>query len=110
MPRIFFSESSREAYFSSLKTKSGLSWGALAKSLLISERQLRDWRYGIYSLPDTTAKLIEELFKHDLPKDTMFKADYWHISEAAKKGAKKRFELYGSLATPEGRRKGDLTL
>ena len=34
--------------------------------------------------------------------------DYWHISDAARKGAFSRMKKYGDLGTPEGRRKGGL--
>lgn len=83
-----------------------MSWGDLAKELKISDRQLRDIRNGIYSLPDHIAEAINKRFNLDLPKDYSIKQDLWFLSKASSLGGKRRFELHGSPATPEGRRKG----
>lgn len=109
MDRIFFSTAEdRNIYFSSLKKISGLSWCLLAKEIKISNRQLTDWRKGVYSLPKSYAELFEIKFELRLPKDVFIKEDKWHLQEAAKAGGRKRIELYGSPGTPEGRRKGGI--
>lgn len=108
MGRIFFSEVDRDLYFSSLKKLSGLSWNSLAESIEISSRQLRDWRKGIYSLPESYAKRFENEFGLELPKNIVIKKTNWHIQAAAKLGGERRFKLHGSPGTPEGRRKGGI--
>lgn len=108
MGRIFFSEIDRDYYFSSLKKISGLSWNTLSKSIGISGRQLRDWKKGVHSFPESYAKRFEGKFGLKLPNDIVIKETNWHIQAAAKLGGKKRFELYGSPATTEGRRKGGI--
>lgn len=108
MGRIFFSEVDRDLYFSSLKKLSGLSWNSLAKSIEISDRQLRDWKKGIYSIPESYAKRFESKFGLGLPRNIVIKETNWHIRAAAKLGGKRRFELHGSPGTPEGRRKGGI--
>lgn len=108
MSRIFLSEISRANYFGTLKTKSGISWGEIAKKLNVSNRQLRDWRKGIYSLPHSSVKLIAENYGVNLPVNSVIKENYWHIKEAARRGGKRRYELHGSPGTVEGRKKGGL--
>lgn len=109
MGRILFKlENTRVNYFCSLKNISGLSWNLLAKKLEISERQLRDIRKGIYSFPTSIANVVQELYGIQLPNAITVQKDYWHVKKAAKLGGKRRFELYGSPGTSEGRRKGGI--
>lgn len=83
-----------------------MTWGNLASEMKISGRQLRDIRNGIYSLPDNLSKIISKRFRLDLPKNYILKKDMWFLPEASSLGGKRRFELHGSPATMEGRRKG----
>lgn len=108
MARIIFSHYGKEYYFRSLKKLCGHSWNNLAKRLNVSDRQLRDWRKGVYSFPDSVSKAIKQLYGLDVPEDCTLKQDFWYISEAAKKGGIRHFELYGSPGTLEGRRKGGI--
>lgn len=109
MPRAYFSNTSRLNYFSSLKELSRLSWSSLARKLGISHRHLRDIRQGVYSLNNAIAETIKNEFNLDLPKNIVFKKDYWHTPKAAKLGGKRHFELYGPPpATKASRSKGGL--
>lgn len=108
MTRVLFSDSSRQEYFTSLKSISRFSWDSLARELNVSCRQLRDWRKGTYSFPAALAETIQNRFGIVLPNDVKQKQDYWHISKAASTGGKQRFALHGSPGTTDGRRKGGL--
>lgn len=109
MARIFFSDAnSADNYFRSLKEKSGLSWKLLAKEFGFSNRQFCDWRARRSSFPMTVADFVRNKFGLELPSEVITKEDNWHIKDAARKGAKRRFELYGEFGTPEGRRRGGL--
>lgn len=83
-----------------------MTWGNLASEMKISGRQLRDIKNGTYSLPDNIPKIISKRFRLDLPKNYILKKDMWFLPKASSLGGKRRFELYGSPATTEGRRKG----
>lgn len=106
MARIFFEDTARDYYFRSLKRKSGYSWTLLAKTLSVSSRHLQDWRKGKYSFPQILANKVKDKFNVDLPTKVVIKQDYSHIQQSAILGGIRRFAVYGSPATLEGRRKG----
>ncbi len=89
--------------------KQKIRWPDLALALKISERNLRDWRRGKVSMPQTAYLkcLTIAKFKTNNFKPVVLK-EYWHIKEAAKKGGLARLKLYGNLGTAEGRRRGGL--
>lgn len=109
MARIFFPDAnSADNYFCSLKEKSGLSWELLAVEFGFSNRQFCDWRARRCSFPGVVADFAKNKYGLNLPLEIFTKEDNWHIKDAARKGARRRFELYGELGTPEGRRKGGI--
>ena len=86
-----------------------IKWSDLAKSLEVSDRNLRDWRVGKITIPIaaynkclTIAKINPNILK---PEEL---EDFWHINSAAKKGGLARMKLYGNLGTSEGRKRGGL--
>lgn len=58
----------------------------------------------------TSLKNLHSLIKIPIPQGIEILEDYWSAKKYARIGALKRFQLYGSPATPEGRRKGGLTI
>lgn len=109
MARIFFRDKdSLNKYFKIIKEKVDLKWSEIAKSLNISDRQLRDWRNGKNSIPKKVVDLIYERYKIETPSDIKIKKDSWHMKDASSKGGKRRFELYGHIGTLVSRRKGGL--
>lgn len=109
MARIFFANRSiANSYFRTLKEKSKLSWKLLAIKLGISDRQLRDWKANKYSLPESVTKFAKNQYGLKTPLEVSVRVNNWHVIDAARKGAQRRFEMYGELSTPEGRRRGGL--
>lgn len=107
MTRIFFPNSnSANNYFCTLKEKSKLSWKLLAIKLNISDRQLRDWKANKCSFPGSVANFVKTKYGLELPLEISAKKDNWHVKDAARKGARRRFEIYGDFGTLEGRIKG----
>lgn len=82
---------------------------AVAEHLGVSVRTVNDWKRGKYTIPENHFLAIVELAEQ-VP--TAFAPtrlnNWWQNSGAGKKGAKVRFEKYGSLGTPEGRRLGGI--
>lgn len=81
----------------------------VALNLGVSVRTLNDWGRGKSTIPlNSFKKLVlisdseEKLFSPRLL------SDFWHVKDAAKKGAHERMRLYGNFGTAEGRRKGGL--
>lgn len=55
-------------------------------------------------------KDLLSLTKIPMPQSIEILEDYWSAKKYSRMGALKRFQLYGALATPEGRRKGGLAI
>ena len=106
--RVFLNKDQRLLYFSAIKKKSDITWEGIADRLKVSERVLRNWRVGDYSIPLSFVEKVREIFGITLSSNIEIKKDYWNTSKAGYKGAKVRYLLYGNLGTPEGRRKGGL--
>jgi intein/homing endonuclease len=105
--RFFFKDSeSVKNYFNLLKKHANSSWSSIAVELGFSSRQLRDWRSGKFSIPSKTVYLIKEKYGINIPSGIVIKEDGWHMKDAASKGGKRRYELYGNIGTLVGRRKG----
>lgn len=87
----------------------GLSWGKVAGILQISERSLNDWRWGKISMPqEAYLKCLAMAKFHNNKFKPLVLNNFWHINEAAKKGARARMKIYGNLGTAEGRKAGGL--
>ncbi len=75
----------------------------------VAIRTAKDWRDGKYSMPGKSFKAllrIAGLKKDDLSHQAL--PNFWHINDAARKGAYRRAELYGNFGTAEGRRLGGI--
>jgi intein/homing endonuclease len=104
--RIKLSDADRVRLFDALKIKIGGA-DAIAKHLNISSRTVRDWRRGKFLMLSEQFDTLVDLAQ--IPKNSLspeILPDFWHISEAGRKGGIARMMLYGDLGTPEGRSKG----
>ncbi len=98
----------REIYFGGLKTKISSTWKKIASQLKISDRMLRSWRSGEFSIPEIVLQKIRNKYKIEVPENIKIKPAYWHAKSAGRKGAIIRYKLYGNPGTHEGRRNGGL--
>lgn len=106
--RIYLNLLQRGVYFQKVKKVAGLSWSKIAEALNVNDRMLRCWRSGEFTLPANISNKIEKRFGIRLPHNHKLLNLYWHTKWAGKKGAFKRYALYGNPGTLEGRRKGGL--
>ena len=80
----------------------------MAKICRVHLRTLFDWRRDKYQMNYTSFQLLlRKKYKVSIPKIEIL-PEYWNIKNAARLGAIRRNELYGSPGTPEGRRKGGM--
>jgi len=107
--RVRLSIKNLERLFSKVLSACG-NWRDVAIKAEVSIRTLSDWRRGKITMPikvfDNFVNLAK-LNKNDLRPSIL--SDFWHIKDAARKGAVARMKLYGNFATEEGRRRGGLT-
>ena len=108
MPRILFRSTKQNQYLSEIKQISGLSVDKLAFLCSVSPRTFRDWLRGKYNISENASSILQSKTGIKLPEDIEIVNDYWYITKGARKGALRRMELYGSLGTKEGRRKGGI--
>ena len=107
--RVKLSDYDRSGLFSSLQNKLGIL-DAIAAHVGVSRRTLSDWRKGKFLMPIETFEKLADLAKLSgeiSPLEIL--PEFWNAPNSARKGALARIKLYGSLGTPEGRRKGGLT-
>lgn len=84
------------------------NWSKVAKVINISERTLRDWRSEKYNMSYEALLRLQKLVNISIPKDKKVLPEHWSAKKFARKGALRRYQLYGDLGTPEGRRKGGI--
>lgn len=107
--RIKLSGRELDRLFNLVDVNKRTSWKELASAIGVSQRTVRDWKRAKITIP-----MIHYIFflKMSGLEESDFKPqvlkDYWHITDAAKKGGSARMKIYGDLGTPEGRRKGGL--
>ncbi len=106
--RVTLDTQVRNEYFTSLKSKANLSWKEIAKILEVNGRMLRSWRSGELTIPKNLFDKVENLYSIKIPTRSKLLIEFWHIKDAARKGAIVRQLKYGDLGTAEGRRKGGL--
>lgn len=104
---ILTKTNSKKLFNAALLKKHGLK--KLAIHLNFSARTIIDWRNSKYSIPiNIFENLKTDLNLSDKELEPQFLPDFWHIQNAAKKGALARMKLYGTIGTPEGRKRGGL--
>lgn len=109
MPRVIFPGDTQVEYLTQVKSESGLNSNQLAAICGVVGRSFRDWARGKLSISEAALTSLQKRFpKIKVPKNIQIVDDYWYTAKGGRKGALRRFELYGSLATSEGRKKGGI--
>ena len=105
MARVKFLKIKPETFLKKVQNKTKFTFQELADICKVHRRSFSDWKCGrcLISLP-----VFRKLVKIAGLKPLKIKIlpEYWHIKEAARKGALVRNKIYGSPGTPEGRSKG----
>lgn len=97
----------KKLFDSALLKRRGLK--NLASYLNFSVKTLNDWQNDKYSMPiGIFESLKADSNLNDKELTPQLLPNFWHIQNAAKKGALARMRLHGAIGTPEGRRRGGL--
>lgn len=89
---------------------SGLNIEELAKMANVSPRTIRDWKGEKFNISQKALDTFCEKFQIDHPQNTTNMIDDWRRKklEINRNGGLIYYQKYGSLGTPEGRRRGGL--
>ena len=83
-------------------------WSKVAKVSSVCERTLRDWRSEKYNMSYEALLRLQKIADIPIPKKKEILPEYWSARKYARKGALRRYQIYGNLGTPEGRRRGGI--
>lgn len=108
MSRVKFPEGKQRYFLNSAGRHFKNDWTEVSRVLKINERTFRDWRREKYTMDHASLKKLLFLTKIPTPQNIEILEDYWSAKKYSRNGALKRFQMYGALGTPEGRRKGGL--
>ena len=108
MARVKFSAGEQRSFLDSVGLYFKNDWTEVSRFLGINERTLRDWRRERYTMDHASLKNLLSLTKIPMPESIEILEDHWSAKKYSRIGALKRFQMYGALGTPEGRRKGGL--
>lgn len=108
MTRVVFREGKQHEFIEKVKKATELSWQNLGEFVGVSRPTLYGWRKEKDFASYEALLKLSHFSKVSLPKILEKRPKYWHISEAARKGAYARKKIYGPLGTLESRRKGGL--
>lgn len=104
--RVRLAENYRTRLFSGIASK-GYTIPDIATMLAISERTLREWRKGNYTMP---VAHFEELARYSgrAPESYMpeYMPEWWHTSSAGKLGGASYMDKYAVLGTQDSRQRG----
>lgn len=109
MGRVLFPQGQQKVWIEVLLKETGLTASCLASLCKVNRRTFSDWRTGKFSIHQRVFEKLCKEFNLVRPKDIKIVTDDWNVSEAARKGGLRRFELYGPLGTAESCRRGGLT-
>lgn len=105
MDWLLFPKNELKKFIEQSQKKLGLSTDEIGKLLNISERTLRDWKKEKHRPSKNVILKLSNLSGVKLPSyQTITQSQ--HLNQLAKKGGKRRCELYGPPGTKEGRSKG----
>lgn len=108
MSRIRFLQSKQSDFLNKIKQEYNIEWADIAKACRVHNRTLFDWRRNKYQMSYEALQRFKKKYNVFIPNKIEILPDTWNIRNAARLGAIRRNELYGSPGTPEGRRKGGL--
>lgn len=105
MARVKFLKTKSDNFFQKVQGKTGSTLQDLARVCKTHQRTMSDWKNAKSLMPLSVFKKLCKIgdFKSPIVK---ILPDFWHIKDAARKGAVARYKIYGNLGTPEGRSKG----
>lgn len=108
--RVQIAHEELSTFLSEVKAKLGKSWQEIATDICgVTPRTFNDWRRNKYTIPMTALYKLHDATGIRLPQISSKLDDYWYITKSSSRlGAQRRYELYGNLGTPEGRRLGGL--
>ena len=108
MARVRFLKIKVQNFLRKIQSETGLTFQELAEICRVHRRSFSDWKNGKYLMPLSVFRKLVKINNLKSPKIKIL-PEYWHIKEAARKGAFARNKIYGNLGTPEGRSKGGKT-
>jgi len=102
--RVFMTENRREKFMKELFSKTSVK--KAAEYCNLSERTIRDWRKGKFSINLSSLRALCKRAKILFPKNVKIKNDYWYINQSSSAGGKAVFKKYGRIGgDPEYRKK-----
>lgn len=104
MRRIRLSDSDRQKLFQEIEFS--VNSASIASNLGISIRTLRDWKRGLYSMPEEVFLYLQKKYENIRFLTPFVIENSQAYSENGKKGARARYEKYGNPGTEIGRVKG----
>lgn len=108
MSRVKLLRIKPQNFLKEVQNKTGFSFQRLANICKVHRRSFSDWKSGECLMPSFVFRKLVKISNLRSPKIKIL-PEYWHIKEAAKKGAFAKNQLYGNPGTPEGRSKGGKT-
>jgi len=106
MSRLLFKKGEQKKFLSSVKTKSGLTFGSLARICDKNAKNLSDWYFEKSTMSYETAVILSKTFLIKIPDNCKIVTDFWYTNKAGMVGGASRIKKYGNPGTPEGRRLG----
>lgn len=107
-PRLKFPPGKQRKFLEKVLQKSRLTTSELARILSVSSRTVRDWKREKYCISTRAINLFHKELGIEMPAEKEKYIASWRKArlEASRVGGFAHLEMYGSLGTPEGRRKG----
>lgn len=109
MARIKLPKGRQSQLLDRIGEKCCFDWSKVAEVSNVCERTLRDWRSEKYNMSYEALLKLQKLADIQIPRNKKILPEYWSAKKFARKGALRRYQIYGNLGTPEGRRKGGIT-
>ena len=108
MARARFPKGKQRKFLKNVKVSLGETWDEVARVCKLHPRTVRDWAREKYNMSHDAVMRLSKVTKITVPNNVKILPKYWSTKKAGRIGARRRFELYGPLGTPESRRKGGL--
>ena len=109
MSRVKLKRGQQKKFLNRIAKYFNFDWQQIAKISNVCERSLRDWRREKYNISYEALLRLQKIADTPIPKKREILPEYWSARKFARKGALKRYQIYGNLGTPEGRRKGGIS-
>lgn len=107
--RVNFSKKYQMDFFKRIKKICDADWDQIAAICGVCPRTLRDWRNGKHKMGFMSLEKLSSGSGISPIQDIELIGDYNHTKAAGRKGALRRYQLYGNPGTAEGRSRGAKT-